>query len=101
MTAPSLQFSHLEAITSAADDFERAKGFFGEALSLPPATEVGKCLGDTILKTEDTSGIGECCLTGGDDHRRRQAPRGGQWAELGPAGGLKQDMVNRRSEVPR
>lgn len=53
MSTPSICLLHVEAIALAVDDFERARNFYTDTLSLPPAMEDGKQIGnrvgDTIL----------------------------------------------------
>ncbi|MGA7179749.1 MAG: hypothetical protein WBX11_09215 [Thiobacillaceae bacterium] len=53
MTTPSMNFKHIEAIALAVTDFDRAIHFYTDTLSLPPAFEdgkqVGNKVGDTVL----------------------------------------------------
>ena len=53
MTTSSMNFLHVEAIALAVTDLERAIHFYTDTLSLPPAFEegkqVGNKLGDTVL----------------------------------------------------
>jgi catechol-2,3-dioxygenase len=53
MTTPSMNFMHVKAIALAVTDFERAIHFYTHTLSLPPAFEdgkqVGNKVGDTVL----------------------------------------------------
>jgi len=53
MTSPTLKFTHIGAVALAVNDFERAIDFYTNTLSLPPAYEegkrVGNQIGDTVL----------------------------------------------------
>lgn len=53
MTTPSINFLHVKAVALAVTNFDRAIHFYTDTLSLPPAFEggkqVGNKLGDTVL----------------------------------------------------
>ncbi len=51
MTTPSIKFLHAKAIALAATDFARAIRFYTDTLSLPPAFEDGKQVGNKVGET--------------------------------------------------
>ena len=51
MTTASMKLMHVKGITLAVTDFERAINFYTDTLSLPPAFEDGKQVGNKVGNT--------------------------------------------------
>lgn len=85
MTLPDLNFMNVKAIALAVTDLERALQFYTNTLSLRPAFEgdkqVGNHLGDTVLLFKTDSGLPSATLNPrvtiqtDDAHRMEEALR--------------------------